>query len=61
MDIVGPLKESNGRGYILTMIDHYSRWVEATPLANMEAKTVARQFIETWVSRFGSKRFNRQL
>ena len=53
MDIVGPLKESEGYRYVLTMVDRYSRWVEAVPMTNIEARTVAKHFIETWISRFG--------
>lgn len=30
LDIVGPLPSSQGFGYILTMIDQFTRWPEAT-------------------------------
>ena len=35
------------------MIDRFSRWPEVAPLTDMSAATVARAFVETWVSRFG--------
>ena len=54
MDIVGPLPISNGFKYCLTLIDRFSRWPEAIPLANIEALTVCRAFVDQWVSRYGS-------
>ena len=54
MDIVGPLPVSDGFKYCLTIIDRISRWPEAIPLANIEASTVCRAFVDNWVSRFGS-------
>ena len=35
------------------MVERYSRWIEAVPMTNIEARTVAKQFTETWISRFG--------
>ena len=35
-----PIKRS--RLYILTLIDHFTRWLETRPLRNIEAKEVAR-------------------
>ncbi len=35
------------------MIDRSTRWLEAMPLADIEAATVADAFIQTWVTRFG--------
>ena len=32
MDLTGPLVESNGYKYILTVIDHFTRWIETRPL-----------------------------
>lgn len=53
MDIVGPLPPSEGNRFCLTMIDRCSRWVEVIPLQNINADTIAKKFIKTWVSRFG--------
>ena len=53
VDLVGPLPESQGCAYLLTVVDRYTRWPEAIPLQNIEALTVARAFVHNWVSRFG--------
>ena len=53
MDIVGPLYESNGYRYILTIIDKYSSFPEAIPLQNITAETVLNAFLLNWIARFG--------
>ncbi len=35
------------------MGDFFSKWAEAAPLPNQEARTVADAIINQWVSRFG--------
>jgi transposase InsO family protein len=35
------------------MVDRSSRWLEAIPLAGMDAATCADTFITTWIARFG--------
>ena len=35
------------------MIDRFTRWMEAVPLASISAEIIAKQFFSTWVSRYG--------
>lgn len=61
IDIVGPLSPAiypndpnfTHYRYILTCIDRTSRWIEATPLVEISAASVAQAFVNTWISRFG--------
>ena len=53
LDLVGPLPESEGFSYLLTVIDRFSRWLEAIPLSDISAKSCARALLRHWVSRFG--------
>ena len=42
IDILGPLLQSKqGNKYILIAADYFTKWVEAYPLVNQEAVTVA--------------------
>ena len=54
LDIVGPLPESEGQTYLLTVIDRFSRWLEAIPLASVTAISCARALLRHWVARFGT-------
>ena len=53
LDIMRPLPESDGFKYILLIGDQFSKWYEAVPMQNQEAKTVAISFVDCWVSRLG--------
>ena len=52
MDIIGPLpKTGRGNRYILTVVDHFAKHVEAIALADQEATTIARVCLNEFVIR----------
>ena len=53
VDLVGPLPESRGCRYLFTVIDRFTRWIEAVPLASMTAEDCGRALVDSWVSRYG--------
>jgi hypothetical protein len=54
VDISGPRPRSR-RGYvfILTVVNHFTKWAEALPIRNHTAATVARALFDHVFSRFG--------
>ena len=45
MDILGPLPETDrGHKYVLVIADYFTKWTEALPMPDMEARTVANLF-----------------
>lgn len=53
IDIVGPLPPSKNYKYILTMIDRFTRLIEAVPMQDMTATKCATTLIQHWIARFG--------
>ena len=52
-DIVGPLPESPaGNSYVLVVADYFTRYMEAYPIPNQEATTVARRLVDEFFLRF---------
>ena len=56
VDIVGPIPESRGFRYLLTVIDRTTRFVDAIPMKEANANTCCEAFLGHWVSRFGLPR-----
>ncbi|XP_056001857.1 uncharacterized protein LOC130048813 [Ostrea edulis] len=54
IDILGPLpRTEKGNKYVVVISDYFTRWIEAYPVKNQEAMTIARVFVEEFVSRYG--------
>jgi len=55
IDIIGPLPKSiNNNKYILVIGDHFTRWMEAYPLPNQQAESIAEKLVHKFISRFGT-------
>ena len=61
IDIIGPLPVAKNLTdnfispfrYVLTCVDRATKWLEAMPIEDITAATVATAFVTTWVSHFG--------
>ncbi|KAG5862306.1 hypothetical protein JTB14_017304 [Gonioctena quinquepunctata] len=54
LDLVGPLPEdSDNNRYILTLQCELTKFVEAYPIPNKEAITVAKSFVDNFILRYG--------
>eukprot|EP00731_Ephydatia_muelleri_P003311 Em0001g3311a len=55
MDILGPLPLTpRSNKYVLVIGDYFTKWTEAFAIPDMETVTVARVFVNEFVSRFGA-------
>ena len=55
IDILGPLPQTkDGNIYILVVADYFTRWVEAYPLPDQKADTVAKEVVHQFISRLGA-------
>jgi hypothetical protein len=45
IDLTGPWPKSGNKVYMLTYIDHFTKWADAIPLPNKEAVTVANALV----------------
>ena len=54
IDLKGPYPESErGNKYVLVVVDSFTKWMEAYPIPNAEAKTVAEKLVMEFIARFG--------
>ena len=54
IDLVGPIEETeSGAKYILTIQDELTKFMEAVPLENKEAVTVAKGLVECFILKYG--------
>lgn len=55
VDLMGPMNETERfNRYILVVQDYFTKWVEAYPLPNDQAVTVAEVIVAEWVCRYGA-------
>ncbi|XP_011858923.1 PREDICTED: uncharacterized protein LOC105556439 [Vollenhovia emeryi] len=54
LDILGPLPSTTNKNkYLLVLVDCFTKWVEAFPVKNIKAKTIAEIFVNQIDSRHG--------
>ena len=53
VDLVGPLPASKGFTHLLTVIDKFTRWPKAIPLARTDAASIGNAFAMHLIARFG--------
>jgi hypothetical protein len=56
IDYIGPLPSSNVFKHILVAVEYVSKWVEAVPTTNADAKSVCKLFKQVIFPRFGVPR-----
>jgi hypothetical protein len=57
LDIVGPLPiTEKGNRYLLTFVDHFTRFCDAIPIARQDTETIAREFVTRIITQFGVPR-----
>jgi len=57
IDVTGPHpRSSKGNVYIITAIDHFTKYAFAMPARNHEATTVARFLVDKIITQFGAPR-----
>ena len=56
VDIVGHLPKSEGQAYLFTIVDRFTRWPEAVPMADSTAASCAQALLHNWIARFGISR-----
>ena len=50
LDLLGPLPRSEGNQYILAMSDAFTSWIELIGIPDKQTSTVARAFLNQWIS-----------
>jgi hypothetical protein len=53
VDLVGPLKSSEGFNHILTITDAFTQYTELVPIINKQSITVAEALFDEWICRHG--------
>ena len=53
IDFLGPLPYSNGYSYLLTIIDRYTKFPQAVPLAEITTENLINALLSHWISIFG--------
>ena len=57
IDILGPLPETTaGNSYVLVVDDYFTKWMEAYPIPNQDAITVANKLVNEFIFRFSVPR-----
>jgi transposase InsO family protein len=55
LDVVGPLPvTAEGNKYLLTFIDHFTRFCEAIPVPTQETEVIAREFVVRIITQYGA-------